>query len=74
MFERVEERCRLAANFTLLENLVRTLKLLRDRGLEPQLSAAGFSYAKRIGSGTRFEPNNPIYILSCEIGGASHAA
>lgn len=74
VFERVEERCRLAANFTLLENLVRTLKLLRDRGLEPQLSAAGFSYAKRIGSGTRFEPNNPIYILSCEIGGASHAA
>lgn len=70
LFERAENRCRLAANFTLLENLVQALHLLRERGVEPQLSSAGFAYAKRIGSGTRFEPTNPIYILSCEIGGA----
>ena len=73
VFERVEERCRLAANFTLLENLVQTLKLLRDRGLEPEVTEIRLAQAKRIGSGTRFEPNNPIYILSCEIGGAPHA-
>jgi precorrin-6Y C5,15-methyltransferase (decarboxylating) len=59
--------CRLAANFTLLENLNQAMQWLCVRKIDAELTACSFSYGQRVGNGTRLNPINPVYTLSAHI-------
>lgn len=58
------DNCRVVANFTMIENLSRALSYLRQKGCQPNVVQADFAYGHKLGQGTRFDPNNPVYILS----------
>jgi precorrin-6Y C5,15-methyltransferase (decarboxylating) len=56
--------CRVAVNFTLLENMVSALAWMNAHDWLPALTEARFSYGSTVGEGTRLAPANPIFILS----------
>ncbi len=60
-------KCRIVANFTLLENLLAALAWMRENGFQPEVSEARFSYSALTGNGTRLVPANPVYILSASL-------
>ncbi len=60
-------KCRIVANFTLLENLLAALAWMRENGFQPEVTEARFSYSALTGNGTRLVPSNPVYILSASI-------
>lgn len=76
IFEHIQnlpvDSCRIVANFTVIENLSQAIAYLRSKGYQPEVVQAGFSYGRKIGTGTRFEPNNPVYILSVTLKGAQN--
>lgn len=59
--------CRLAANFTLLENLNQAMQWFDARKIDAELTACSFSYGQKVGKGTRLNPMNPVYTLSARI-------
>ena len=59
--------CRVAANFTLLENLLLAFNWMQARGWEPALSEMQFSYGIPTAGGTRLAPANPVFILSAVV-------
>lgn len=69
VLNRAAPNARLAANFTILENLTLALKTLRETGYDPSVTEIDLAYGRGIGGGTRFDPINPVYVLSCDLAG-----
>ena len=55
--------CRIAANFTLLENLMEGMQWMKKHQLPASFTEVQFSYSTAIGNGTRLAPINPVFIL-----------
>ena len=74
LFEHIQalpiRNCRVVANFTVIENLSRAIQYLRRGGYDLEVVQADLAYGRKIGNGTRFEPNNPVYILSVTLEGS----
>lgn len=68
VLNRAAPNARLAANFTILENLTLALETLRGAGYDPCVAGISLAYGRGIGGGTRLDPINPVYVLSCDLG------
>ena len=55
--------CRITGNFATLENLNEGLEVMKNLGWRPSFSLVNISQSRTIGSLTRLEPLNPIFIL-----------